>query len=291
MRRSGLAGILLVFAIVLASIGARAQEPAPALPGGAAGGPAPEAIPAARGQGVVVLNGGAGRDDAQAAARAVYASRLRPAKLDEAHARALAGDPVASDASKEVRELAELRAAVSGEDAASRRILASVATQLHVEAILVVRGGTGRAPEPPAPPAQSTWGDADGGSATDGGVTAADAGPPAQAPIQGPLEARLFLASTGEFDAARYGPEPGESGTLAWRATVASLERRFAPEAPAPTGPTGRVKPQDGETRPFYASPWFWGAVAGAVLVGGAFYFATRDTSDQPIHVQMHVPR
>jgi hypothetical protein len=262
--------LILVCGLVLAA-SAAAQEPS--ADGGA---------PKAAGLGVAVIGVGSVRDDAFTVARAVYASRLRPPSVDEQRARVLAGDPAPPGADKEVRELAELRSAITGEDAASRRLLASVAQQLGVEAVLVVRGGAAAPPSPEAP-AQPTWGgDSDAGSS--------DAGSP---PATGPVEARLFLVSTGDFDAARYIPEPGVPGALAWRATVASLERRFGPAPPPPTRPqlTTASKPQEGETRPFYSSPWFWGALAAAVLVGGAFYLATRDTSDQPIHLEMHVPK
>jgi hypothetical protein len=266
----------LVATTALADVGHAQPPPAsPAPPPASASGSA--AAPHAAGQ-IAVVSAGASRDDTFTLARVVYATRLRPVGLDELHARVLAGDPAPPDAPRDVSELAELRGSVAGEDAASRRILGSIAQQLGVEALLLVRGGAHESP----PPAPSTWGAVDGGDA---------AAPPS--PSTGPLEARLFLASTGELDAARYAPEPGVTGALGWRATVASLERRFgaaAPTAALSAVPPPTEKPQTGETRPFYASPWFWGALGAAVLVGGAFYFATRDTSDQPIHLQMHVP-
>lgn len=274
-----LARIFLVLAALACTAGAQAQGEQPAASATTAT-PPPKAAP----QGVAVIGIGSVRDDAFAAARAVYASRLRPASVDEQRARVLAGDPAPAGSAKEISELAELRAAITGEDAASRRLLGSIAQQLNVEALLVVRGGAPAPAPPPSEPPPSTW----GGSDSDAGV--ADSGAPA-APT-GPVEARLFLASSGDFDAARYGPEPGVQGTLAWRATVSSLERLFTTSTPPPPAkPAVPGKPQEGETRPFYASPWFWGALAGAVLVGGAFYLATRDTGDQPIHLQMHVPR
>ena len=57
--------------------------------------------------------------------------------------------------------------------------------------------------------------------------------------------------------------------------------------APAPA----KIPAEDEKSSPFYASGWFWGAVAGAALLGGAFYFATRDTGSDPIHLQLKVPR
>jgi hypothetical protein len=295
-RRLGALLLAITFALGVAARAAAQPAPvpgteAPRLPATGSAGAAAIAEPRANAQnaqGIVVMNGGAGREEAQALARAVYASRLRPAHLDEAHARALAGDPPMADAAKDVRELGELRAAASGDDAASRRILASIAEQLHVEAILVVRGG-GSPPPEASTTTPSTWGGSDAGAG-------ADAAPVTPTPTTTPtaiaaVEARLYLASAGDYDAARYAPEPGVTGTLAWRTTVASLERRFAPLAAVVAAPVPPPKPQEPETRPFYASPWFWGALTAAVLVGGAFYLATRDNGDQPIHLQMHVPR
>jgi hypothetical protein len=224
-------------------------------------------------QGIAVLGMGSSKDEAYTLARAVYGSSLRPRNLDEIRARVLAGDPPPSLSSKEVRELSELRASIKDDDAASKRVLASVAKDLNVLALLVVKVET-------TPQAADE-----------------DAGIEAGAPSKS-TSARLFLAETGDFDAARYGPEAGLDGPAAWKPTVTSLERRFpgapapvasvqAPEKPAPT-----MRPDEGTpSKPFYASAWFWGAIGGAVLIGGVFFVASQDTSDDPIHLQMRVPR
>jgi hypothetical protein len=233
-------------------------------------------------QGIAVLGMGAAKDEAYTLARAVYASSLRPRNLDEIRARVLAGDPPPSLSSKEVRELSELRASIKDDDAASRRVLASIAKDLNVNALLVVKVETTQAPI-----------DEDAGT---------DAGAPATAPMTATAtkttSARLFLADPGEFDAARYSPEPGLEGPAAWKPTVASLERRF-PGVPAPanTGavsekPAPTMRPDEAPTsKPFYASAWFWGAIGGAVLIGGIFFVASQDTTDDPIHLQMRAPR
>ena len=217
--------------------------------------PPPMIVPAKQTQGVAVLGTAGTRDEAFTLGRAVYASKLRPASLDDAHAKILAGDPAKDDATKELKELAELRAGISGEDAASKRLLAGIAKDLSVDAILFL---TKDAPKE-----------------SDAGATA---------PV-----AHLFLTESGEIDAARYLPEPGVEGALAWRATVASLERRFAREA-APALAT-KPTPPPVESAPFYKSGWFWGAVGAAALAGGAFYLLSRDTSTDSIHLQMNVPR
>lgn len=241
-------------------------------------------------QGVAVLATAGARDDAFAVARAVYGSSLRPRGLDELRARILAGDPAPPGATKDVRELAELRAAVSGDDAASRKLLASIAQQLDVQALLVVS----RAPAAPRPEEKEpATAEADAGApaaAAETGAADAGAAPPPPPTAGSPLSARLFLAATGEFDAARY--EPDASG---WRGTVASLSSRFPPP-PTPAaaqlhGPPPKLSSEGKESRPFYTSPWLWGAVGAAVLIGGFFLFATQDTSDDPIHLQMRVPR
>ncbi len=259
-------------------------------------------------QGIAVVASGPAREDAFALARAVYGSSLRPRSLDELRARILAGDPAPPAATKDVRELAELRAGVTSDDAASRRLLGAIAQQLDVEALLVVSRG----PAPSATADAKTEDAADagaspaaGGVVADGGaapvaaVDQADAGtpmaPPPAAPASsggqgGRVSARLFLASTGELDAARY--EPDASG---WRGTVTSLSARFPPP-PAPAaarlqGPPPKLSSEGKDGKPFYMSPWLWGAVGAAVLIGGFFLFATQDTGDDPIHLQMRVPR
>ncbi len=260
MRLSTTGSACLV-ALMMAAVTspAFAQDPVPlptnTAPASSYQAPPPMVVPAKQTQGVAVLGTAGTRDEAFTLGRAVYASKLRPTSLDDAHAKVLAGDAAKDDASKELKELSELRAGVTGEDAASKRLLAGIAKDLSVDAILFV---TNDAPK-----------DSDAGTS---------------APV-----AHLFLTESGEIDAARYIPEPGVEGALAWRATVASLERRFAHEA-APVAAT-KALPPPVETSPFYKSGWFWGAVGAAALAGAAFYFLSRDTSTDSIHLQMNVPR
>lgn len=224
---------------------------------------------------MAVLGSGASRDEAFALARAVYGSSLLPRRLDELRARVLAGDPAPPSATKDIRELAELRAGVTGEDAVSRRLLAGIAQQLGVQALLVVHRAPALVEQEAAPSV-----------AADAGATA-----PVARSSAAHASARLFLADTGEFDAARY--ERDESG---WRGTVTSLTGRFPPPAAhvmaeLPGAPPKHSSEEKKESRPFYMSPWLWGAVGAAAVVGGFFFFATRDTSDDPIHLQMRLPR
>lgn len=277
-RMARVAGVLLA-ATLVGGVGNHAR---------AQGAPPPAAASAQvtkpAGQGIAVLAVGNARQEAFDLARAIYGSRLRPVNLDEVRARVLAGDPPPANASRELRELAELRAGVTGEDAAGRRLLTGLAQQVGAQALIVVKIERNAAPPAlVAPPAAS---DADGGASVPG-----NAGPTTT------VVARVFLADTGEFDAARYQPEPGLKGATAWTSTVASLESRFPPPsrvvgpgaatAPAPV----KLRANEGQSSPFYISGWFWGALGGAALLGAGFYFASRDTSSDAIHLQMHVPR
>ncbi len=250
---------------------ASAAAASPAVPAAAPSTPPSASGPSsvARGHGVAVLALDGATDSAWRLAARVYRGPLRPTSLDEVHARALVGDAPASGAARDVQDLAETRAAIHGEDAPSRRLLASLAAQLGVEAIVVVQK------------------DASAGTAT----------------------ARVFLASNGAFDAARYAEDNGS-----WEPTAASLERTLRADSRAdtqpvgaqiptevPVGPTnasanppanGEPPPADG-SKPFYKSVWFWGALGAAVFAGGAIFLATRDNGDGtgPMHVQVKVPR
>lgn len=302
MARTARAACFLVATCVLAAASsgiaadAHAQQPAPNVSnaGGAGNAAAPPAKPA--GQGIAVVAVGPARDEAFALARAVYGSRLRPTSLDEVRARVLAGGPLPANASRELRELAEVRAAITGEDAAGRRLLTGLAQQVGAQALLVVK--VERAAPPPAPAGPPPATD-DAGASSDAGAAAPSDAPPASgnaAPAT-TVVARLFLADTGDFDAARYSPDAGLEGAAAWRSTVVSLEARFPPvsRTPAPgaalTAVPGKLPAEGEKSAPFYASGWFWGAIGGAALLGAGFYFATRDTTSDPIHLQMRVPK
>lgn len=261
--------------LVVASLVLGLPSLAPAQPAGAPSDSAPPAR--ASGQGIAVLAIGSSRDEAFALARAIYT------------------------ASRELRKLAEVRAGITGEDAAGRRLLAGLAQQVGAEALLVVR--VERTVAPAGPPAA-----ADDAGAPAAPATAADGGAPAAAPTAPgstgnaapttTVVARLFLAEPGDFDAARYSPDPGAEGPAAWRATVTSLEARFPAVSRAVGAPTAAlsptpssVRPEDDKGSPFYTSGWFWGALGGAALLGAAFYFASRDTGSDPIHLQVRVPK
>lgn len=210
-------------------------------------------------QGYAVLATGALRDAAWPVAQAVYASSLRPRGLDEAHARVLVGDAPGQDpdAGAPLRDLSEMRAALKGDDAPSRSLLSSIASDLRVQGIVVIMLVEDR-------------------------------------PV-----ARLFLADPGAFDAARYFPDPSAppGSPSAWNPLVESLERARRPAEPPPTPKLAPLaafpseRANSASSRPFYASPWFWGAIGAAAFAGGAVYLATRDNTAGPIQLQVKVPK
>ncbi len=261
MLRRTCAAVVLVVACVTPGVVSAQATPEPAV--------APRAQ---QSQGIAVVAGPGVRDEAFLLARTLYATHLRPRRLDETRARILAGEPLAEGARPEAREAAELRAAVVGDDAASRSVLSTIARRTNAAALVVVFR------EAASP-------------ASDAGATGT--------PTPAPVVARLFLPETGDLDAARYAPEaPSQPGAApSWRATVTSLEQRFP--APPSTAPAPEPKPQpfrpeprkSEESKPFYTSPWLWGSLGAAALLGGIFYVASRDTSSQPIHLQVQLPR
>jgi hypothetical protein len=227
--------------------------------------------------GLVVLGLGNTVDIAWPLARAVYGdASLRPGTLDEAHARILVGEPADDASTAELRDLADLRAAIHGDDGASRRLLESIALSLHVNGVVVVEAGA-----------------------------TADARP----------AARVYVTTSQAYDAVRYEPDPptpvtwGGATALTWGSAVQALHRGFAdaplpapapPEAvsvPAvhavPALPNG-AHPDKGKEgkRAFYQSPWFWAAAGAALFAAGAVYLATRsDSTSDNIQLQVQVPK
>jgi hypothetical protein len=292
--RACVAGALaLATALPELALEARADTPA--------AGAADAGAPATVASGVAVLARAGAEDAAWALAKEVYArSSLRPLSLDEARARIMVGGSPASGAPQAVKDLADERAGVRGDDGASRALLRTIAAQLGVRAIVVVEQM--------------------GASAS----------------------ARVFVADSGDFDAARYDAEPGlvtvdggavvvsspvpvaaisdagapsdgaaaSDGSVSmsaapapppppprWTKTVASLDRAYGiggPETHAPALATSAVPPlppPHPESHPFYTSPWFWGAVGAAAFGGVAVYFATRDNQTDTIHLELQAPK
>lgn len=258
--------------------GAALAQPAPS--GNAAD--AGAVSPGSQGQGVAVLALAGAKNEAFTLARAIYASKVRPPSLDEVRARVLAGADPPANASRELKELAEVRAGVNGSfDAPSRRLLAGLAQQVGAQALLVVKVEARPAADPDAGAGPDADVDAEAGAPTGAGAAGSST----------TVLARLLLVDGAELDAAQYAPDPDGS----WKGTVASLERRFPVTARTIAGPPAATAvPQplpEEKSKPFYLSGWFWGAVGAAALLGGAFYLASRDTSGDSIHLEMRVPK
>ena len=250
MRRVALA-VRLVMAVAVVSPAALAQDPAP--PAVTATLPTPPPVAGPRGVAVVALGGAT--DAAWPLAQAIYGTpSLRPAMLDEPHARILCGEPAGAGAPPDVKDLAESLAAIKGEDAPSRMLLGEIARRLNVRALLVVRVEAGRATARPFLPETGTF---------DAAVYAPDAGP------------TVSWVAASQSLARTFGGEPAPGG--------GSAPALATHEEPVITGPPPRGKA-------FYESGWFWGALGAAAFAGGAIFFATRDNGESTIHLQMQVP-
>jgi hypothetical protein len=218
-------------------------------------------------KGIAVIAVGASRAEAATLARALYATKLRPPTLDESRARTLIGDAPPENAPTDVRELSELRAAVLGDDAASRSLLSTIAQRLHVEALLLVRVSSSVLNREEAP--------------TD-----------AAAPLAPPAEARLFLTTGASLDSTIYVHDT----MTGWTPTLRSLETRFLPPsapAPAASASTAIVLPPQAKTesKPFYTSAWFWGALAASAFLGSVLYFASQNPSEDTVRLRLDLPR
>lgn len=174
-------------------------------------------------------------------------------RLDEAHARVLCGEPPAPGAPAELHDLADTVTAVRGDDAPSRALLGLLARHFGLRALVVVQMNASR-----------------------------------------PL-ARVFLPDIAAFDAAIYVPD-GESG-VSWSGATRSLGRAFGIESVATPIPAAALATHPlseanlhGMSRPFFLSPWFWGALGIAAAAGGVAYLVTRDSGSHTIHLEVQVP-
>lgn len=216
--------------------GARAERPRFAA---AVAAPAPQQA----GAGMAVLAQADTTDAAWPLAQALYGDPLLRPALDEAAARVLAGERPQAGAPARLVDLAATREAVRGDDAPSRRLLASLARDLGVAALVV--------------------------------VTASKDGP----------TARVFLASSGQFDAAVLLPDapPAEAGERArtWAGAIGLLRQRL-PARSEDRAASPRRDPADParDQGTVLSSPWLWGAVIAAGLVGGFVLVATRGSGD-----------
>jgi hypothetical protein len=236
-----------------------------------------------------VIAGPGAEDAAWALAKEVYArASLRPAVLDETRARVLVGAAAPAGAAAPVKDLADERAGVRGDDGASRALLRTIATQLDVRALVVVEAGPG-APWAHVFVVESGAFDAARYAPDAVPMAAASLAPsPADAADAGAPDAQAGASDGGMVAAAPLAPRP-----VRWSGTAASLERAYgaASAPPLATSAVPPLPPAAQESHPFYTSPWFWGAVGAAAFGGLAVYFATRDTSADTIHLELQVPK
>jgi hypothetical protein len=238
------------------------STPSPTAPPQSSALVAPSSAPA--GLAVVALEGAT--DAAWPLARSIYATAsLRPPTVDEAHAHALCGEPVPTDAPADLRDLAETVAALRGDDAPTRAILGDLARRFSVLGLVVVRIDGARPPR---------------------------------------ATARVFLTQAGAFDAATYAPDDATplSWSATTRSLVrafgsdsaagvvpAAAEALQAPRLATHVEPKVSATPSS-RRREFYESGWFWGALGAAAFAGGAVFLATRDSGASAIHLQLEVP-
>jgi hypothetical protein len=110
-----------------------------------------------------------------------------------------------------------------------------------------------------------------------------------QTDATGHTTARQWIHASKSFDAATY-TATRDDGNVAWPGVLASLRKQYASPPPvvANAAPIKSEKPAS--SKPFYLSPWFWGAIGAAVIGAVAVILATQDLSSDTIKLQLKVP-
>jgi hypothetical protein len=275
-----IARAVTVLALVFAYASTASADPAPAPASASAPAPAPAPASAPLGLAVVALAGAT--DAAWPLAQSVYSDpSLRPAGIDDAHARVLCGQPVAPTDAADVRDLAETIEAIHGDDVPSRTLLDAVARRFSVRGLVVVRTDADH------PIARVFLTET---HAFDAATYAPDA---PDGTSSGPSSVVGWTAATRSLARAYGAPAlpPAAPGATALPSASPALSAPSAPSAPLlATRPAPPVEKPAAAPRPFYESVWFWGAIGAAALAGGAAYLATRDSSPSTIHLEVQVP-
>ncbi len=220
---------------------------------------------AASGVAVVALAGAS--EAAWPFAGSVYAtSSLRPVEIDDRRARVLCGEAPPADAPAELRDLGQMVAAVTGEDAPSRALLEDIARRFGVRAVLVVRI------EGDSPRARVFLPDA---RAFDAATYGPDEG---AAPWKWSGATRSLARAFGSVPPDVSPPPASEA--------VHGLVAPVVPVLASHEVP----KDEGAHHTQFYESGWFWGALGAAAFAGAAIFLATRDSSPSMIHLQIEVP-
>jgi len=221
-------------------------------------------------------------------ARDVYRDpALRPT-IDDATARVLAGEPLSEGAPAKLKEIGDLRASVatSGSEAASRRLLAAIGSDLRAKIVVSVTIEGGR------PVAKVLRVE-----------TAAFEGIELGATTETNAAGEKIVQWPGAVDALHKlfpeaPPPPAQTGAPNAGATPAAGAPTSAGGAtkPASPGKPGPKAPAKGgeESKSVWTSPWFWAVLGGAVAVGaGAFAIAkvTQDDGGGTLHLQGRVAR
>jgi hypothetical protein len=275
-RALGVLGIVLTYAATASADPAPAPAPAPAL----ASAPAPASASALTGLAVVAL--ACATDAAWPLAQSVYSdTSLRPVGIDDAHARALCGQPPNPGDAVDLRDLAETVAAVHGDDAPSRELLDGIARRFAVRGLIVVRSDA-------AHPSARVFLAAT--HAFDAATYAPDAADPGSTAVTWSGATQSLIRAYGPPEATPVAAAPGAASPATSAATLASSGARASAAPPLATRPAPPVGVTPSAPRPFYESVWFWGAIGAAALGGGAAYLATRDSSPSTIHLEVQVP-
>jgi hypothetical protein len=231
-----------------------------AAPGGSAHAEPVAAQAAAAATGVIVVALGAtASPPARALAHEVYRDVvLRPA-IDDPTARVLAGEAPPPDAPAKLRELAELVASAGTADSevVSRRLLSSLGAEHHAALVVTVAMQGERPVAKMLRVSSSTFERLELGGATE----------------TSPDGSRRFLW-------------PGATGLLRGLVAPKPTSTQAEPIKPVPVRPApARVEPPAG--RPFWASPWFWGPLAGVTAAGLSVLIAVKASEKDPATVHL----